>query len=315
MAGGDAMSNLREGIAGYLELRRSLGFKLKKDERLLLDFAQFMERRRATRITSKLALTWAQRPESTDPNYLAGRLRAIRSFARYRIVADPRTEIPPTDLLPRQRSSFQPHIFSQEEMARLLAASLQRRRGAKPISRWSRYAIFGLLSVTGMRVGEALNLDLKDVDLDHGVLTIRNAKFGKSRLVPVHATTCTALKLYLEQREAFLAGRGATPFFVSPLGCRITHSTLGLSFRRLCRKLGLRGDAAEPRLHDMRHSMAVEVLRRCYGTGADPERRLPALSTYLGHTHLNYTYWYLHQNPSLMTQAMTRLEHYWEASA
>ena len=315
MAGSDAMSNLREGIADYLELRRSLGFKLKKDERLLLDFAQFMERRRATRITSKLALTWAQRPQSTDPNYLAGRLRAIRSFARYRIVADPRTEIPPTDLLPRQRSSFQPHIFSQEEMARLLAASLQRRRGAKPISRWSRYAIVGLLSVTGIRVNEALNLDLKDVDLDHGVLTIRNAKFGKSRLVPVHATTCTALKLYLEQREAFLAGRDAIPFFVSPLGRRITHSTLGLSFRRLCRKLGLRGDAAEPRLHDMRHSMAVEVLRRCYGTGADPERRLPALSTYLGHTHLNYTYWYLHQNPSLMTQAMTRLEHYWEASA
>jgi integrase/recombinase XerD len=314
MAGSDAMSTLREGIAEYLELRRSLGFKLKKDEGLLLDFAQFMERRRATRITSKLALAWAQRPESTDPNYLAGRLRAIRSFARHRIVADPRTEIPPTDLLPRQRSSFQPHIFSQEEIARLLAASLQRRRGAKPISRWSRYAIFGLLSVTGMRVGEALNLDLNDVDLDNGILTVRNAKFGKSRLVPVHATTCTVLKLYLEQREAFLAGRNATPFFVSPLGRRITHSTLGLSFRRLCRKLGLRGDAAEPRLHDMRHTMAVEVLRRCYGTGADPERRLPALSTYLGHTHLNYTYWYLHQNPSLMTQAVTRLEHYWEAS-
>jgi integrase len=143
-------------------------------------------------------------------------------------VADPRTEIPPTDLLPRQRSSFQPRIFNQEEIARLLAASLQRRRGAKPISRWSRYAIFGLLSVTGMRVGEALSLDLKDVDLDHGVLTIRNAKFGKSRLVPVHATTCAALKLYLEQREAFLAGRDATPFFVCrwaagsriPLACR-----------------------------------------------------------------------------------------------
>jgi integrase/recombinase XerD len=143
MAGSDAMSNLREGIADYLELRRSLGFKLRKDERLLLDFAQFMERRRATRITSKLALTWAKRPESTDPNYLAGRLRAIRSFARYRIVADPRTEIPPIDLLPRQRSTFQPHIFSQEEIARLLAACLQRRRGAKPISRWARYAIFG----------------------------------------------------------------------------------------------------------------------------------------------------------------------------
>jgi integrase len=217
MAGSDAMKDLRAGIVDYLDLRRSLGFKLKTDERLLLDFAAFMERCGATRITSKLALAWAQRPETTDPNYLAGRLRAIRSFARYRILMDARTEIPPTDLLPRQRSAFQPHIFHQEEIARLLAASLQRRRGAKPISRWSRYAIFGLLSVTGMRVGEALNLDLEDVDLDHGVLTIRNAKFGKSRLVPVHATTCAALKLYLEQRNAFMAGRSATPFFISPL--------------------------------------------------------------------------------------------------
>jgi integrase len=316
MAGSDAMNNLREGVADYLELRRSLGFRLKKDELYLRDFAAFMERRHAAYITAKLAAKWAQQPASNDPNYHAGRLRAVRSFARHRILTDPRTEIPPTDLLPRRRSAFQPHIFLQEEIARLLAASLQRRRGAKPISRWSRYAIFGLLSVTGMRVGEALNLDLEDVDLDHGVLTIRNTKFGKSRLVPVHATTSAVLKQYLEQRNAFLAGRSARPFFISPLGRRITHSVLELSFRRLSRKLRLRGisDKTGPRLHDLRHTMAVDVLRQCYCAGADPERRLPALSTYLGHTHLNYTYWYLHQNPSLMKQAVTRLEHYWEAS-
>ena len=240
------MNNLREGVADYLELRRSLGFKLKKDERLLLDFAEFMERRRATWITSRLALAWAQQPESTDPNYFAGRLRAIRSFARYRIVTDPRTQVPPTDLLPRQRSTFRPHIFRQEEIACLLAASLQRRRGAKPISRWSRYAIFGLLSVTGMRVSEVLNLDLEDVDLDHGVLTIRNSKFGKSRLVPVHATTCTILKMYLEQRNAFLAGRIARPFFISPLGRRIAQHLGGdgSTFARYAAHHGRRGLAA-----------------------------------------------------------------------
>lgn len=311
------MISLRAGISEYLELRRSLGFRLKKDERLLLDFADFMDRRHAARITVKLAVEWAQQPEATDQNYLAGRLRAVRSFTRYRILTDPRTEIPPTDLLPRQRSTFQPHIFSEDEVTRLLAASLQRRRGAKPISRWSRYTIFGLLSVTGMRVSEVLNLDLEDVDLDCGVLTIRNSKFGKSRLVPVHATTCDVLRIYREHRDEFLAGRVARPFFVSPLGCRVIHSVLGLSFRRLTRKLGMRGasDTTGPRLHDLRHTMAVEVLRRCYRAGADPERRLPALSTYLGHTHLNYTYWYLHQNPSLMTEAMARLQHRWETPA
>ncbi|EYU03576.1 Mobile element protein [Pseudomonas aeruginosa PA99] len=311
------MNSLRADVADYLELRRALGFRLKKDERLLLDFAAFMERRHAAHITAKLAVQWAQQPASTDANYQAGRLRAVRSFARYRILTDPRTEIPATDLLPRHRSTFRPHIFSEDEVGRLLEASLQRRRGAKPISRWSRYAIFGLLSVTGMRVGEVLNLDLEDVDLDNGVLTIRNAKFGKDRLVPVHATTCEALKIYRLHRDEFLAGKVVKPFFISPLGCRITHCVLDLSFLRLTRKLGMRGatDATGPRLHDLRHTMAVEVLRRCYREGADPERRLPALSTYLGHTHLAYTYWYLHQNPSLMTEAVARLEHRWEAAA
>ena len=201
------MNSLRAGVSEYLELRRSLGFGLKKDEGLLRNFAEFMERRHAAHITAKLAVKWAQQPESTDANYLAGRLRAVRSFARYRILSDPRTEIPAADLLPRQRSAFRPHIFSEEEIARLLAACLQQRRGAKPISRWSRYTIFGLLSVTGMRVSEVLNLDLEDVDLDCGVITIRNSKFGKSRLVPVHPTTCDILKLYRERRDEFLAGK------------------------------------------------------------------------------------------------------------
>jgi integrase/recombinase XerD len=311
------MNGLRAGVSEYLELRRSLGFRLKKDEGLLLDFADFMQRRHAAHITAKLAVKWAQQPASTDANYLAGRLRAVRSFARYRVLSDPRTEIPATDLLPRQRSAFRPHIFREEEITRILAACLQRHRGAKPISRWSRYTIFGLLSVTGMRVGEVLNLDLADVDLDQGILTVRNAKFGKSRLVPVHPTTCDALRIYRERRDEFLAGKSAEPFFVSPLGRRITHTVLDRSFLRLTRKLGMRGasDTTGPRLHDLRHSMAIEVLRRCYRTGADPERRLPALSTYLGHTHLNYTYWYLHQNPSLMTEAVARLQHRWEAPA
>jgi len=311
------MNGLRAGMSEYLELRRSLGFRLKKDELYLRNFVDFMERRHATHITAKLAVKWAQQPASTDANYLAGRLRAVRSFARYRILTDPRTEIPATDLLPRQRSTFRPHIFSAEEITRLVAACLQRRRGAKPISRWSRYTIFGLLSVTGMRVGEVLNLDLEDVDLDQGIITVRNAKFGKSRLVPVHPTTRDALSLYRERRDEFLAGKSVKPFFISPISRRITHSVLDRSFLRLTRKLGMRGtaDTTGPRLHDLRHTMAVEVLRRCYRADADPERRLPALSTYLGHTHLNYTYWYLHQNPSLMTEAVARLQHRWEAPA
>lgn len=311
------MTTLREGVAEYLELRRALGFRLQKDERLLGDFAGFMELRRATHITAKLAVQWARQPSSTDANYLAGRLRAVRSFARYRILSDPRTEIPATDLLARRRITFQPYIFSAEEIRRILAGSLWRRGGATRFYCLGRYTIYGLISVTGMRVGEVLRLDLDDVDLDQGVITIRNTKFGKSRLAPVHETTRVALQRYRDERDAFVGGMIVKPFFISAHCRRIRHSALDRAFRRLTRRLGLRGasDPTGPRLHDLRHTMAVEVLRRCYSTGADPERRLPALSTYLGHTHLTYTYWYLHQNPGLMAEAVERLQHRWEAPA
>lgn len=311
------MTSLREGIAEYLELRRSLGFRLKKDELYLGDFAGFMERRHATHITAKLAVQWARLPASTDANYLAGRLRAVRSFARYRILSDPQTEIPATDLQARRGITFQPHIFSEEEIRRILTGSLRQWGGATRFYCLGRYTIYGLISVTGMRVGEVLNLDLGDVDLDQGVITIRNAKFGKSRLVPVHETTLIALQRYREERDAFLAGTIVKPFFISTHGRRVGHTALDRAFRRLTKRLGMRGASASigPRLHDLRHTMAVEVLQRCYSTGAAPERRLPALSTYLGHTHLNYTYWYLHQNPGLMTEAVARLQHRWEAPA
>jgi integrase len=309
------MNDLRQGVLEYLELRRSLGFRLEKDELYLRDFADFMERRRAVHITAKLAVEWARRPASTHPNYHAGRLRAVRSFARYRILSDPKTEVPAAGLLPRQQSAFQPHIFSQEEIGRILAGSLRPWGGATPFYCLGRYTIYGLLSVTGMRVSEVLRLDVEDVDFDEGVLTIRNTKFGKSRLVPVHETTLAVLKRYRQERDILLADRIVKPFFISTHGRRIIIKALDRAFRRLMCRLGLRGrsDHVGPRLHDLRHTMAIEVLRRCYSAGDNPERRLPALSTYLGHSHLNFTYWYLHQNPGLMTEAMERLQHRWEA--
>jgi len=183
------MTPMRTAIDEYLDLRRALGFRLKTDERLLGQFAGFMEHRRAVHITAKLAAEWAQQTPSTDQNYHAGRLRAVRSFARHRLHDDPMTEVPPTDMLPRRRNTFQPHIFTREEIQRILAASLHKWGGATPFYCLGRYTMYGLISVTGMRVSEVLNLDLGDVDLKAGVITIRNTKFGKSRLVPVHETT------------------------------------------------------------------------------------------------------------------------------
>jgi integrase len=206
------------------------------------------------------------------------------------------------------------YLYSDEEVQRLLAETLKHRVGATSISRWVRYTLYGLLSVTGLRIGEALRLNLADVDLDQGILTIRDSKFGKSRLVPVHTSTRIALGKYLQRRNDYFDGRNIEPLFVSRHGTRMRHNDARKSLVRLSRKIGLRGpsDRRGPRLHDFRHRVAVLAMLRCYRSGADPERRLPALSTYLGHGDLKHTYWYLHQNPALMRQAVGRLERYWE---
>lgn len=311
------MKSLRASVRDYIAMRRALGFKLVNYDHWLLDFVTFLRRRRATYITVKAALEWVAQTRSADQNYRADRLTVVRGFARYRTAIDPRTQIPLPDLLPRDKERLHPHHYTEEEIRRLLLMILQPRRGATSIARWSRYAILGLLSVTGLRISEALNLNVEDVDLEQGVLRICNSKFGKDRLVPIHPSTQVALGDYLRRRNEYFAGRSIEPFFVSRYGTRMTHSNIHRTFMIISRKLGLRGVSARhgPRLHDFRHRMALETLLRCYRSGADPERRLPALSTYLGHTRLGHTYWYLHQHPELMKQAVHRLETHWRSRA
>ena len=244
----------------------------------------------------------------------ARRLSAIRQLTRFALEEGWREDDPAIRIQGPGKTQRLPKVLSQPEVTALLDAAPK--TGRTEADRARNRCLIELLYATGMRVSEVLNLNLGDVDLESGVITIRNTKFGKSRLVPVHETTRAVLETYRDARAAHLAGREVLPFFISEPGRRITHAALGRAFKRLTRRIGLcdAGAPDGPRLHDLRHTMAVDVLQKCYSTGADPERRLPALSTYLGHSHLNYTYWYLHQNPGLMTEAMTRLQHRWEAS-
>jgi len=164
-----------------------------------------------------------------------------------------------------------------------------------------------------LRIGEACNLELQDVDLQGAVLTVRGAKFGKSRLVPLHASSCKALADYLARRERFLRGRHASHLFISHRGNRLDGGEIHRTFYLLSRQIGLRGlcDSHGPRLHDFRHRFAVQTLLRWYRAGDDTERRLPILSAYLGHVHVADTYWYLSAWPELMREAMLRLERRW----
>lgn len=306
------MNTLQEAMQEYLALRRGLGFKMHDAGLKLPEFVRFLEQRHASHITIELALEWAQQSTTVRPPEWARRLSFVRGFARYRSATDPLTQIPPPGLLPHRARRAKPYLYTNEEIERLLSAALEL-SPATGLQPWIYYCLFGLLSVSGMRISEALDLEVNDVDLNAAVLTIRGTKFGKSRLVPIHASTGAVLAEYLARRERFLAGRPASHVFVSSRGNRLDGGQVHRTFYRLSRQTGLRGPCAShgPRLHDFRHRFAVQTLLHWYRAGEDVERRLPVLSTYLGHVHVADTYWYLSAWPELMAQAMARLERRW----
>ena len=313
------MNTLREALRDYLALRRSLGFKLEDAGLKLPRFIDFLEARGASHITTALALEWAQEPTAVQPAEWARRLGEVRCFARYRYASDVLTEIPPQGLLPHRSTRARPYLYSDEEVEQLLAAALKlptnwHRTSLHP---WKFHCLIGLLSTTGMRMSETLNLQVTDVDLDQALLTIRGAKLGRMRLVPLHASTRDVLADYLRRRTEFF-GTAVSPYvFVSEHGKQMDQARLHRTFYTLSRSVGLRGANAShgPRLHDFRHRFAVRVLTTWYQSGQDPARLLPVLSTYLGHVRVEDTYWYLSTWPELMAQAMARLEQRWGAAS
>jgi integrase len=315
------MNTLREAVQEYLAMRRSLGFKLQPVEPALLGFVSFLEQHRTSYITHQLALDWAKQASGGQADTQAARrLSWVRIFARYRSATDPRTEIPPAGLLPFRPKRAQPYLYSEQEIEQLLQATLQmplspRHRKRCALLPWVYYGLFGLLSVTGLRLGEARNLKLQDVDLNAGVLTIHNAKYGKDRLVPLHASTCNVLVDYLDRRQRHWEGRDVSAYlFVSSWGNRLDSGQIHRAFYTVSRKIGLRGaaDSHGPRLHDLRHRFATTTLVNWYQSNQDPERCLPLLSAFLGHVHVADTQWYLSASPELMREAMSRLERHWE---
>jgi len=305
------MTNLHSALQRYLSMRKGFGYKYQHQTRRLADFVSFMEKRKATTITTKLAMEWATLPPGRHASW-ALRLTDVRGFARHIASNDPKTEVPPVGILPSLKRA-KPYLYSDAEINALLAAALSL-PPAGALRRWTYHCLFGLIAVTGMRLSEAIGLKCDDVDLDAGVLTIRLTKFGKSRLVPLHPTTSTALRNYAQRRDAHLTTRRAPHFFVAERGGPLLHQYVHRVFWRLSREIGLRrpGDSAGPRVHDFRHRFAIQTLLGWYREGIDIETKLPSLSTYLGHTCVRDTYWYLSACPELMQEAARRLDRRWE---
>ena len=300
------MKNLSTLLRDYLDTRRALGFKLRKHEETLRGFVSFFATQNDSYLTTKLALQWARKPKNTDPAWWTDRLNMLRGFARYWKTIDPRTEVPPVQLLVPYYKRPSPHIYTDRELAQILTVVRQ-----LPLQDSLFYwTLFGLLAATGMRVGEVLALNDEDVDLKQGEIAIHDAKLSKSRLLPLHATTRRNLRRYTRERHSRFPNRKTSSFFTILDGRRPSHYMAWNTFKRVLVETGLRTFSQKkgPRLHDLRHTFAVKALIGFYRNGQNIDRKIHALSTYLGHKGIRCTYWYLTAVPELMSLALSRLE-------
>lgn len=301
------MSRLDQAVDDYLTVRRAMGFKLALAGRLLPQFVDHLDQAGATSITVEHALAWARLPISSTVGWWAQRLSVVRGFATWLAATDPATEIPPRDLLPGRARRATPYLYSHEDIAALLAAASVLR----PKLRAATYqTLISLLSVTGMRIGEAIALDRADLDTRHGVLLVRLGKFGKTRQLPLHHSSVAALQDHLRMRDWLLPDVDTPALLINTRGRRLGYGVVGQTFRQLTQQAGLtpRSPSCRPRLHDLRHSFAVDTVLDSYRAGTDLHQMLPRLSTYLGHADPVHTYWYLSAAPELLALAGQRLE-------
>lgn len=298
---------LREQLGDYLALRRALGYRMARPEKLLNQFLDYLAQHGASRITVATALDWARLPVGGTSNWWAYRLSAVRGFATYLHGLDPTHEVPAPDLLPQRSRRASPYLYSDAEIAALIAAAGTL---STPLRRATFATLIGLLAVTGVRVGEAIVLDRGDVDLTAGRLTVRSGKFGKTRELALHPSTVDALRRYQRLRDRLAPRTGTPALFVSLAGTRLLYCNVHHAFHRLVRLAGLapRSASCRPRIHDLRHSFAVRAMLDAYATGEDGQARLTLLATWLGHVHPASTYWYLSASPELMAIAGKRLE-------
>ncbi len=301
------MSALSDHASDYLRLRSALGHKLGDAHRLLPRFVAHLDAVGATTVTVETALMWARRSDA-DPasSVWMRRMTVARGFARHMAGVDPNTEIPPLGLVTFRQRRRTPFIYSDGEVDTLMALAHQTIR--TPFRATTVETVIGLLAASGMRVGEALRLERSDVMWDDAAIVVRDSKFGKSRLVPLHTSTVEALAEYAEQRDQRPPPTSPT-FFVTTVGTAVSYCDVCHTFRKLVTAGGIGKQApSPPRIHDIRHTFAVRTLVEWYRAGEDVQAWLPRLTTVLGHREPSSTYWYLSAVPELLSLAAARLE-------
>ena len=310
MSGDNVMTAV---VQRYLAERRALGYALAAPGTELMRFARYADaRNHRGPLTEDLIVGWArEHVKRTTEVTAARRLEIVRPFAAYYRQFEPTTEIPPVGALGRGHRRLVPHIYTDEEVVQLLQATtrLTPRNGLRPLTYRT---LFGLIAAAGLRLSEALNLTNSDVDLDAGSITVRQTKFRKSRCLPLHSSVAQALSRYRQSRDQCLDTRADAPFFASSSGAALPKGTVDKVFRRLRPHLDwhARGDYPLPRLHDLRHAFAVRRLQRWREEGQSIDQAMFWLCTYLGHTKISDTYWYITGIPELMDTIGARFERF-----
>lgn len=306
------MKSLSQRLNEYLAMRRSMGFDLTFDERVLRKFTTFGDENGFDRISTPLFLDWKSNYGNADNNTWSYRLGMVRRFAFWLAEHDDRTEIPSSRLVTGRYRRRVPYIYAPKQIAEIVAEA-----GRLPSPYGLRAALwqtlFGLIAVTGMRVNEALSLDCHDVDLQRAVLTLRNTKNGRDRQLPVKEDTVAQLALYAGLRDRLVA-RQSPRFFVKEDGGTAGDCGARYNFAQVSRNIALRSPQAYnrhghgPRIHDLRHTFAVHTILDWFRDGRDIEAEMYKLSTYLGHSEPKHTFWYIEAAPELMQLAAERAE-------
>lgn len=294
---------LMPAVDRYLAVRRAAGFQLTPIEYYLRDFARFATARGETHVVGQTAVDWATTAASEAQRH--NRLTTIIRFAHFMHAEDSLHEIPPEDVFWGRRQRPTPYIFSDEEIQRLVIYA--RQLGPPDTLRPQTYStLFGLLAVTGMRAAEARSLQWQDITSDG--LVIRESKFKKSRLMPLHETVWTTLTAYLERRRRVASDD--PHLFISRLGGKLSHTVVAETFHAVLQAAGIHGKPGHrrPRLTDLRHSFAVKALLACPDNRDQVGQHMLALTTYLGHAKIEHTFWYLEGTPELMADIACRCE-------
>ena len=295
-------------VKRYINYKKKLGCKFEGVGDTLRNFARYADANfPGEPVTIKLVLQWVKTKPYLKPMTKLAHFSAVRGLAQYLRLDDPKTELIPKNIYTAWFRRMTPYVYSDQEIAKIMSTNPGPHTNQFNVL--TQKTVVGLLACTGMRIGEALALKKRDVNLEKGVITIRQFKKMPMRLLPINDSVLVKLKEYASQRDELVSGRKDINFFLTPKGKAVPYASFKGIWKRVLEKTGIGDVRSVPRLHDLRHTFACNHLLRAYKENRNIDDAIYMLSIYLGHTVIAGTYWYLSATPELLEQCVKRVEY------